>query len=74
MAAADIAIGSFFLMMGFGLLVAALYMFFWGYMLYDCANRNFKSNGDKALWIIIILLFNGLGALIYYIAIKKNDR
>ena len=43
---------------------------FWIWMLVDCIQRDFK---DKVLWILIILLTQTLGAIIYYFVVKRND-
>lgn len=44
-----------------GLLVLA----FWLWMLIDCLTRQFKGN-DKIVWVLVILLLNWIGALIYF--------
>jgi len=38
-------------------------------MLVHAISKPIKS---KALWILIILMFNALGALVYYFAVKRE--
>jgi hypothetical protein len=47
---------------------------FWIYMLVDVAQRKFKHENDKVIWVIIVALLNWLGALIYYFAIKRRNK
>lgn len=61
----------------FFVLVAALGIFmfvFWILMIVDCAQRKFKTEGEKIVWILIIILASWVGALIYYFVVKKNGR
>ena len=44
------------------------------YMIVDCALRKFKDNSQKVLWLILIILFNIMGAIIYYYVYGKNPR
>ena len=37
---------------------------FWIYMLVDCSTK--EPNRDKMKWIVIILITNWIGALVYY--------
>jgi hypothetical protein len=43
-------------------------------MIVDCAKRKFKSENEKIIWIIVIALASWIGALIYYFAIKREDK
>ena len=64
----------------FGLLFIPLIMFclvlaisfsaFWIWMIIDCAKRNFKNDNEKIVWILIIVLAQFIGALIYFFVIK----
>jgi len=54
----------FFIFLGLGFA-------FWIWMMVDCARKDFK---DKALWILILLLANLVGAIIYYFVIKRKDK
>ena len=42
---------------------------FWIWMLIDCAKRDFK---DKLVWIIVLLVGQGFGAILYYFMVKKS--
>lgn len=44
---------------------------FWIWMLIDCIKSNLKDI-DKLLWILIILFFHFIGALLYLIFVKIN--
>ena len=52
------------------ILVAALLLAFWIWMIVDCAKRKFKNDVEKIVWIIVIVLGHWVGSLIYFIAIK----
>ncbi len=63
-----------FLGIGFALLVlfaviGVLAFIFWLIMLIHAIS---KPIHDKALWIIILLLFNLIGAIVYYFAVKRH--
>ena len=56
--------------------IAALVIFtiiFWVRMIIDCANREFKNPNDKIIWVLIVVLLQILGAVIYWSVIKKSD-
>ena len=38
---------------------------FWIWMLVDALRRQFPDNGSKIAWVLVILLGQGLGALVY---------
>lgn len=42
---------------------------FWIWMIIDCAKRDFK---DKLVWIIVLLVGQGFGAILYYFMVKKS--
>ncbi len=44
---------------------------FWIWMLIDCAKRDFK---DKLVWIIVLLVGQGFGAILYYFMVKKSTQ
>jgi hypothetical protein len=59
----------------FAVLVA--FFIFWLLMLIDCAKRKFATDGQKTVWIVIIVLIQFLipvGAIIYYFAVKRRAR
>ncbi len=39
---------------------------FWVWMVIDCATKEPSEGNDKIVWLLIILLTNIIGALIYY--------
>lgn len=41
---------------------------FWVWMIIECATKEPSEGNDKLIWILVILLLNWLGALIYYFA------
>jgi len=43
---------------------------FWIWMIIDCAKRDFKKENDKVVWILVIVLLQIIGAIIYYFAVK----
>ncbi len=42
---------------------------FWLWMLIDCAKRQFE---DKTMWILLIIFFNIIGAILYFFTIRKK--
>lgn len=66
--------GAMILMILLWLVVAAIaiYLFiFWIQMIIDCAKRKFKNDTDKIVWIIVIVLVQIIGAIIYYYVVRK---
>ena len=55
------------------IIVAVLIVIFWIWMLIDCANRKFKNDVEKILWIVIIVIGGWLGALVYLIVIRSSN-
>jgi TctA family transporter len=47
---------------------------FWILMLIDCAQRNFKKDNDKIVWVLIIIFTGIIGAIIYYCLVKRKDK
>jgi hypothetical protein len=66
------AIGGFFLIFAFIFLFSIAAMAFWIWMLVDCAQRKFKKENDKVVWILVIVLTHWIGALIYYFMVKRK--
>jgi len=54
------------------LVVSALLLAFWVWMIIDCALKE-PAGPDKIVWILIILLANALGAAIYFV-VRRNGR
>jgi len=46
---------------------------FWVVMIIDCAGREFKNPNDKIVWILILVFLHVLGALIYWVVVKKSS-
>jgi len=45
---------------------------FWVFMLVDCIKRNFETENEKILWILILVLTHWIGAIIYYFMVKRK--
>ena len=46
---------------------------FWIVMIVDAAQKKFKTDGDKVVWILVLIFLSFLGAIIYYFIIKRKD-
>lgn len=55
---------------GVKIILAMLLLAFWIWMIIDCAKRKFKNDVEKIVWIIVIVLGQWIGSLVYFIAIK----
>ena len=62
----------------FGILVAAaigIFVFiFWILMIVDVVKRHFHKSEEKIVWLLIILFFHFIGALVYYFVVKRKLR
>ena len=50
---------------------------FWIWMIIDCAQRHFKNNTEKIIWILVIILtihIFAIGAIIYYFVVKSKNK
>ena len=56
-------------MMVFGLVA----MLFWSWMLVDCLMHESFEGNDKVIWVLVIVLTNGIGALIYFF-VRRPER
>ena len=45
----------------------------WVWMLIDCITNEPSEGNDKVIWLLIILLLHGLGAVLYYF-IRRPQR
>jgi NADH:ubiquinone oxidoreductase subunit 6 (subunit J) len=67
---------SFVVMMIFLILLlvaAVIFSFvFWILMIVDCAKRKHLSDGERIAWILVLVFLGIIGALIYYLAIKRK--
>ena len=77
-AAAGAMVGGFVLflfLIWLAIIVACILLFiFWIFMIIDVANRKFKNENDKIVWILVVILAGIIGALIYYFVIKKPNK
>ncbi len=55
-------------------ILSILSLVFWIFMVIDVAQRKFKNENDKILWILVVVLAGIIGAIIYYFMIKKPDK
>lgn len=54
-------------------LVMVLVFVFWIWMIVDCAQRHFKNQTEKILWLIIVILLGWLGALAYLLVVRMSN-
>ena len=55
------------------LLISLVIFVLWLWMLIDCLkHEDFPNENDKVLWAIIMLLGGWIGALLYYILVKRK--
>jgi len=74
-AGAGLAIGMMILIFSLILIILSIFFFvFWILMIVDAANRKFKNQDDRVMWILIIVLAHFIGAIIYYFIIKHPDK
>jgi hypothetical protein len=55
-----------FMLLMFGFLFAS--QGFWIWMIVDCAKNKALKDNDRLIWILVVVLTNWLGALIYFFA------
>jgi hypothetical protein len=60
-----------FVLMGTMCMVGALLFAFWIWMIVDCATNEPPGN-DKIVWILIVVLLNWVGAIVYFFARRRN--
>lgn len=53
------------------LFLGFLVMLFVVWMLVDCFNRKFRVEAERWIWIVLILITQWVGALLYYVFIKN---
>lgn len=58
--------GLFFVIWGFGILLTLASFILWIVALIDCAKREFPGESEKLIWILVIVLAHGVGALVYW--------
>lgn len=42
------------------------------WMLIDCVRHKFKNDTDRVIWVLIIVFLHWLGALVYFLAVKRK--
>lgn len=70
-AAAGFAIFFLLIMLIFWVVIILLWVF-WLLMVIDIAKRDWKNDGDRAAYLVLVILLNILGAIIYYFAVKRH--
>lgn len=58
---------------GAWIILTVILLAFWIWMVVDCAQRNFKENNEKIIWLIVIVLGGWIGALVYYLVIRMSN-
>jgi hypothetical protein len=56
------------------LLMILIMAAFWIWMMIDCGKREFEGDSEKLLWFLIIFLSGIIGAIIYYIVVKRMNK
>ncbi|MDT8391761.1 MAG: PLDc N-terminal domain-containing protein [Lentisphaeria bacterium] len=54
------------LMMVFTMLLAGAAIAFWIWIIVDCATHEPAEDKDRMMWILIVILANWIGGLVYY--------
>jgi hypothetical protein len=54
-----------------GIFLLFFVVLFWFWMLVDCLKR--KRFEDKLVWVLVLILLNFIGALLYYFLVKSKD-
>jgi prolipoprotein diacylglyceryltransferase len=77
-ATAEVAVAGFFV---FFIIIWAIFFILgilgtilWIFMLVDAIKRKYKTENDRLVWILILVLTNVMGAIIYYFVVKKKDK
>lgn len=58
----------FFAVLGVGLFV------FWIWMLIDCLTKEFPGENEKVIWVLVVILLNWVGALVYFFVGRPKGR
>ena len=54
-----------------GIIIGILFLIFWILMIVDCAKRKFRKDGEKILWILIMIFGTWIGAIVYFFVVKQ---
>jgi uncharacterized BrkB/YihY/UPF0761 family membrane protein len=65
--------GLFFLVWLFLMIAGILLTIFWIFMIVDVAKRKFKNENDRIVWILVVVLANWIGAVVYYFVVKNKS-
>lgn len=57
---------------GFFVLLIILCSILWLWLLIDCIKREFSNPNDKIMWILLFIFTQTIGALIYYLVVKRK--
>ena len=60
------------LLYGFFILLGLASLVFWIVEIVDVARRQFSEPNTKAIWLIVVILGHGIGAIVYYFAGRPN--
>jgi ABC-type Fe3+-siderophore transport system permease subunit len=63
-----------FAMFIFFFIISIAGLIFWIFMLIDCIKREFGTENEKIIWILVLALTGAIGAIVYYFLIKKKDK
>jgi uncharacterized membrane protein len=47
-------------------------MILWIWMIIDCAQRKFKEDNEKVVWILLLVFLGVIGAIVYYFVVKRK--
>ena len=54
-------------------IIKLLFLIFWIWMIVDVAKRTFRSDIEKIVWLLIVVLANFVGAFVYFIVIRMYN-
>jgi hypothetical protein len=57
----------------FVFVIAILGTAFWIWMIVDVARRKFKNENERIAWILVVVLAQLIGAVIYYFVVRVNN-
>ena len=63
-AGAGVAIGAILIAL-FGFVIGIAFFVLWIWMIIDCVTKEPSEGNDKIVWLLVIVLLNWLGALLY---------
>ena len=63
----------FFLLVFLCIALGVAAFIFWVWALVDCIRNEPAEGNDKLIWVLVILLLHGIGALIYFFA-RRPER